>query len=202
MVELHLHSQEIRYARGFDLTVPHVCPDCNHHWMSDMETQTRDIALPLIRGDRVSSLSAADQAQLASWCFLKVISLEIGRPAEDERTYPDAIYTGFRRFKHPPVSSCAVSIGRRDIDPDDPRTLYIWFKSQGQKRTFPALGDLNGYRTALVIGHLVIDVIGIYANVALHLDDDSRLVRIWPAVHPSVDLPSESFVGIRGDDLI
>ena len=63
-------------SRIVDLTVQHVCNECNHHWMSDIETRTRDIALPLIQGEVELTLTSLQQAQLAAWCFLKVITLD------------------------------------------------------------------------------------------------------------------------------
>jgi hypothetical protein len=191
-------SDEPRYARAFDLTVPRVCPDCNHHWMSDMETRTRNLALALIRDER-TSLSGAEQRKLASWCFLKVLSLEIGRPEEHPPTFPDAMYTGFCRFQHPPLTSCAILIGRRHLEhADGSPAPFIWFNSQGQKHPFPGVGDVGGYRTSLAIGHLVIDVIGLFADIALQLQDaDPRLVRIWPVVSPSIRLPAERFMAVE-----
>ena len=62
MVEINEYGRDTpRYARAFELTVPRVCADCNHHWMSDMESRTRDLALPLIRGDEKTSLNTKEQ---------------------------------------------------------------------------------------------------------------------------------------------
>lgn len=61
MVEHNEYGSDVpRYARAFDLTVPHVCPDCNHHWMSDMESRTRDLVLALVL-DKKMSLEAGEQ---------------------------------------------------------------------------------------------------------------------------------------------
>jgi hypothetical protein len=200
MVEIHEQGRDARYAKAFEMTVPGVCPECNHGWMSDIETRARDVALPLIRGDEVQTLTANEQRRLAIWCFLKVITLEIGRPADHRPTFPREIYSGFRRFKQPPASSTAIWIGRRPIDPAEPKPRYVWFRSQGQQHTVPGLGDAAGHRTALVIGQLVIEVIGVFASpVTLHGEDDPRAVRIWPVVVPAVDMPTEPFMDIDGD---
>lgn len=198
IVEHHEYGRdEPRYARIFDLTVKRVCQDCNNHWMSDMETRTRNLALSLIRGEQ-ESLSAAEQRRFAAWCFLKVLSLELGRPPEHEPTFPDAMYSGFHRFQHPPISSCAVLVGRRDLPTDDRIVPYIWFHTQGQDHAVPDVGDVRGYRTALAIGHLVVDVLGVFANAQLHVEDaDPRLVRLWPRRSRSIRLPSERFEDIE-----
>ena len=44
---LHEDGRRLGY---FDLTVPHVCNDCNRTWMSDMETRRRNIVLPHATG--------------------------------------------------------------------------------------------------------------------------------------------------------
>lgn len=189
------------WAPAFEMTVKRVGPECNHHWMSDMEGRASRIAKPLVLGESVPPLLEQDQLVLAKWCFLKVITLELGRPEDQSRTYPDSFYAGFREFKSPPGSSCSVAIGQRDISGTDP---YVWFRSQGGKGTFPELGDTATYRTALTIGHLVIDVIGVIdprANVQVQ-DLGSRLVRIWPASRTKVTLPTERFVRIANNDLL
>lgn len=198
--EHHNQLGDVWYDRVMDMTVPHVCPTCNHGWMSNIETRARRVALPLIKGEGVISLPEPDQRVLASWCFMKVISLEIGRPPDQPRTYPDYIYTGFRKFRYPPGTSCVVSVGIRDMPSGDP---YAWFRSEGNKHTFPILGETPGYRTALVVGHLVIDVFGVLdPRAELHLeDDDPRLTRIWPVTKRPVTLAPERFKDLRSAGL-
>lgn len=190
-------SDEPRYARMFDLTVNRVCQECNNHWMSDLESQTRDLALTLIQGE-MELLNTHQQRRFAIWCFLKVLSLELGRPAEHEPSFPDEMYAGFHRFRHPPVSSCAVLVGRRNLGAHDQSIPYVWFYSQGTQHSFPGVGDVRGYRTALAIGHLVVDVLGVFANAQLHVEEaDARLIRIWPTSDRSINLPAERFEGLE-----
>jgi hypothetical protein len=200
-VEHHVPGREPWLDRTVDLTVEHICPDCNHHWMSDMEGRTRNLALPLIEGDTTPrTFGAPEVTRLAAWCFMKAITLELGRPADQARTYSDGFYSGFRKHKRPP-HGCLVSIGFREI-PEDPE-MFVWFKSEGRTHhAVPGIGDLAGYRTALAIRHLVIDVIGIIAAAPIQVSDrDNRLVQIWPNV-PSLDWPPpQRFAGIVNDDL-
>ncbi len=104
-----------------DLTVRHVCSECNHHWMSDMESRIRDVALPLTRGEH-ASLSEPDVQRLAAWGFLKAITLELGRPNEHTPTYPPAIYSGFRVID---VIGVLASATVKVEDRDD-RLIEIW----------------------------------------------------------------------------
>jgi hypothetical protein len=98
-VRVNEYSGKVSYSRIFDLTVPRVCPDCNHHWMSDMESRVRSIALPLIRGEPKKVLRPDEQSRLASWCFLKALTLEIGRPTEHVPTFPEFLYPAFTRTR-------------------------------------------------------------------------------------------------------
>jgi hypothetical protein len=203
-IEHHSSRGCVWRAAEYDMTVPRVCPNCNHHWLSDIESRTRNIALPLIRGDDKRSLTAAEQRQLSIWCFMKAITLELGRPSGERPTHPEELYSGFKRFRQPPVTSCAVLIGRREIEADDPSPMTIWFNSQGRNHPVPGVGDVSGYRTAFLIGHLVVDVLGVHAGNAQAVveNDDHRLVRIWPVAAPTVTLPAEGFVGIENNELI
>lgn len=188
--------------RIVDLTVDHVCPDCNHHWMSDIETNSRGLVLPLIEGEMApKTFNAAEMQQIATWCFMKALTLELGRPPEQPRTYPDVLYSGFRKHKTPP-HGCLVSIGVRDI-PEDPPT-FVWFKSEGRvHHAVPGMGDLAGYRTALAIKHLVFDVIGVIAPAPIHVNDfDQRFFQIWPITSDLDWPPPVHFAGIANNDLI
>jgi hypothetical protein len=171
-------------SRIVDLTVEHICDDCNHHWMSDLESQTRDIALPLIRGEN-STLGFDQQVKLASWCFLKVITLELGRPNDQAATYDREIYEGFKQHVVPPLS-CVITVGK--VAPAD---LFVWFDSQRRvHHTGPPVGDVSVYRTTLSIRQLVIDVFGAYivpANV--QGDGDPRWLQIWPPSTQPRDWP-------------
>jgi len=52
------------------LKLPDVCVDCNGVWTSGLEKDTKPILLPLLRG-RPTSISPAEQRQIAAWCQLK-----------------------------------------------------------------------------------------------------------------------------------
>src|SRR5258708_1125258 len=167
--------------------------------MSDLETKVRNIALPLVEGvETPRTLNKNELRLLARWCFMKVITLELGRPAYEKPTYPPEIYSGFKRFKQPP-NGCVISIGFREIAEDPP--LFVWFRSQGQDHALPPMSDLPGYRTALSVQHLVIDVIGVLAAAAIHMhDSDSRLIQIWP-FQANLDWPPPArFKGVINND--
>lgn len=170
--------------------------------MSDIETRARDIALPLIRGDETPrTFTAKQQELLATWCFLKAITLELGRPAYEVKTHPREMYTGLKKFGHPPNGSL-ITVGLRDMPEDPP--IFVWFKSEGRQHTLPGVGHVGGYRTALTINHLVIDIVGIFIAAPLEMDNtDNRAVQIWPAVTEPLNWPPPVwFKGIVNNDLV
>lgn len=195
----HVPGRDPWLARAVDLTVEHVCPDCNHHWMSDIESRSRNLVLPLIEG-RTMSLVRKQQAQVATWCFLKLITLELGRPDDQDATYPPEVYRGFKIHQHPP-SGCLLMIGHRLIE--ESPVMFVWWRSQAGQQTAPGLGPIPSYRTVLTIGHLVIDLIGVIANANLQTESDDRLVRVWPVETKTVDWPpATTFKGIVDNDLV
>lgn len=182
-----------------DLTVEHVCSECNQHWMSDIETNSRDLVLPLVQG-KSAVLGEVEQRTLATWCFMKLISLELGRSAEQLPTYPPPVYQGFYAFKHPPTG-CLISIGFREM-PEIPPS-FVWWRSQAGEQAVPGVGPVPSYRTILSIGHLVVDVIGVlHAGAKLLTEQDERFVPIWPIESETIEWPPVNrFNGIVDNDL-
>ena len=195
------YEEEAWVSGIVDWTVEHVCTECNGGWMSALETKVRDIALPLIDGDEHGRrLDRHELHLLARWCFMKAITLELGRPEDQERTYPPEIYTGFKRFKQPP-NGCVISVGYRAMPEDPP--MFVWFRSQGQKHALPPFDSLGGYRGAVAIKHLVIDITGVFAAASIQVQDgDPRLMQIWPFLGNVDWPPAGRFQGIVNNDLV
>lgn len=199
-VEHHVPGRDPWVHSAMDLTVEHVCPDCNHHWMSDIESAARDIALPLIEGGLTPrTFTSRQRKRLAIWSFMKLITLELGRPPYERATYPPEMYTGFKRFLQPPAG-CVILIGHRELHGDPP--LFLWFRSQGQEQE-TNVGGLPGFRSMLTIKHLVVDMVGVFHAPAIQLEDsDDRLIEIWPERGDAVWPPPAHFTRVRGNDLV
>lgn len=172
--------------REFDFTVKHVCSTCNGGWMSDIESRARDSVLSLILGGDPPK-SPREQEALATWCFLKSLSVELGRPDEHQPTFPAGIYPAFRQQRRPPPTSCAVYLARRSEIPRRNPT-YIWFATQGGKFQGPDATLFDHYKTSILIGHLVVQISGLIAPVKLQVDPDEWHVVLWP------ELPGENVV--------
>lgn len=61
-----------------------VCENCNSGWMSDIESRTKPILAPLIRGIFPRKLSTRDQARLAIWVCLHALIVEASAPKTHE----------------------------------------------------------------------------------------------------------------------
>lgn len=189
--------------KEFDFTVKHVCDDCNGTWMSDIETRARNPVLSLVLGNEPPT-SKRDQLALATWCFLKALSVEIGRPAEHTPTFPPGIYPAFRQEKRPPPTSCAIFLGRRSEIPRSNPT-YIWFGTQGGKLPAGPEGILfDYYKARILIGHFVMEVSGLIAPVKLQVDTDEWHVVLWPELPGNgiVWPPARQYIDVVNNELI
>jgi hypothetical protein len=190
----------------FDLTVKHVCNECNHGWMSTLEDDAKGIALPLILGQDAPHRED-EQKTLASWCYLKAISLELGREGDDlighPPTYPVGAYIGFKQHGYPPPYSSVVYLGVREIRETSP--TFVWWASQRLKFPGnPPVPEVDGYTTTLLIGHLAIRVMGILAAGRLKPEGDDWWSILWPDTAGEAFRwpPPKRFSGIVDDELV
>lgn len=169
-------------ADAFEMVVEHVCEDCNGGWMSDIETKAKKHVLPFILGV-ANSVGPHGLNHVARWCYLKVVSLELGRPQEQEPTHDHGVYRAFKEKKNPPYPNCTLALGIRDINETSP--VFVSFESQAFNFTadhpdYPDLPTFEGYRTTLLVGHLVIDVFGTAVPVPVTGDHGDGYSLLWP----------------------
>jgi hypothetical protein len=188
--------------KEFDFAVKHVCGDCNGRWMSDIETRARDAVLSLVLGDGPPE-TEREQQNLATWCFLKALSVEIGRPGEHVPTYPPAIYPAFRIERRPPTTSCAIYLARRSEIPAKNPT-DIWFGTQGGKFKGPDGTLFDHYKLKMLIGHFVMSVSGLIAPVKLQVEPDEWHVVLWPELPGDGILwpPTRQFIDVVNNELL
>jgi hypothetical protein len=172
-------------ADAFELTVKHVCNACNHHWLSDIEARASKYVFPLVMGaPDLSTITRVGMREVARWGYLKTISLELGRPGDQTPTHDGSVYADFQRRKWPPVPNCSIALGIREIGDDEPDPVFVWFRSQGGHpfaATPPATRRVTeGYRTTLLVGSLVFDVIGVKDPGRIGTSHEQGLVPLWP----------------------
>jgi hypothetical protein len=135
-IEHHSTDGRVWYAPVFEFTVGRICPKCNHHWMSNIETRASRLARPLVQGETPAALLIQEQEALAKWCYLKVISLEAfsagregGWPRRARRGQPTTIRStgqcGSGLLSRPQVGSPGVPEPAASA-PACPGTPWLW----------------------------------------------------------------------------
>jgi len=173
--------------------------------LSDIETSARSHVLPFVQGVAGAETITADGLRhVATWCYLKVISLELGRPEAHQPTHPEWVYTSFKDSRQPPYPNCSLALGIRDIRERNP--VFVWFKSQGSfSAGTPALPELHAYRTILLIGHLVISIAGTAEPTKVNADHGEGFEVLWPTIPEGGSFswpPSHRFSGVVNDELV
>jgi hypothetical protein len=171
---------------AFEFAVPHVCTKCNETWLSSIEGKAKRHVLPFILGTAGPTLTLPGLQQVARWCYLKVISLELGRPAELRALHSEDVYSEFKRTKRPPYPNCSLALGVREIG-NDKNPIFVWWRSRHEPMVATPLPSwtlpkvrFEGYRTTLVIGQLVIDVIGAGVPTRLDVEHGEGFEVLWP----------------------
>jgi hypothetical protein len=174
------------------ITVPDVCPACNHGWMSDLETKTSPILTPMIAGKRVG-FSVEQQLLLSRWIVKTAMTWGLRIPERD-RAFPPESYRWTTKHATPPPD-VTIRLSRYRGDTAD----FIDMKHEGLFAGIPPEPEgldrveADGYRVPILIGHLVIEV-----TISRKLNSlprpvgpnagrlDELFVTIWPSVNTVV----------------
>ena len=84
--------------------------------------------------------------------------------------------------------------------------IFIWFSNQALSYNTPGPPPLTspGYHTTLMIGHLVMDVAGVFVPAHADVDHGEHFVKLFPAL-PGEDItwpPQKLVKGIGDEGLI
>jgi hypothetical protein len=160
-----------------------VCRTCNSGWMSVLQSRTKPILIPLLRGDRYS-LRKREQGILAAWVTMfamvaefRLRSGDLAAISKDER----------RRFMETqrPLHNWKIWIGAIGDENWKGRythtTLPVYSSGEIVKRTNNTVPIPNTQTTTFVVNKLYVHAIS-SSVVDLHKQQIStRLVqRIWP----------------------
>ncbi|MGO8906860.1 MAG: hypothetical protein ACLQMH_14755 [Solirubrobacteraceae bacterium] len=180
-----------------DMTVETVCADCNHHWMSDLETRSAPVLKPMLRGER-RGLSVSQQATLATWATKTAMVVEQEYPPS-ERVWPTPLYKELMDRKLPPPE-VGVQLARYEGTGDFLQVGHVDL----YKRTIPEGArprPPDGHRTAIRIDHLIVEVhrtekpidIRIGASNAPGITLRDLILPIWPSAKAAAWPPRFSF---------
>jgi hypothetical protein len=174
----------IRSKKAIEITTDAVCPECNHHWMSDLETWASPLLKPMLKGG-TQGLSVEQQVLIAQWATKTAMTLEQTYPVE-ERIFSPAQCKHLMDSKLPPPGfgvQLARYVGNGDFLAMGHNDLY--------RRAIPVgtrPGPPDGHRTAIRIDQLVFEV-NVTSDAHLDLraaqiDVRDLILRIWPSVSP------------------
>lgn len=192
------HGKQTR-SKVIEITVDTVCKDCNHHWMSDLETWASPMLKPMLKGER-QGLTVEQQVTVAQWATKTAMALDQDYPT-DERMWPPKFCKELMDRKLPPPGvgvNLARYAGSGDFLSVGHNDLYTRPISPGARPPGPP----DGHRTAIRIDHLILEVhrterdplklsIGAANRPRIILSD--ILVQIWPTVEGTSWPPRESF---------
>jgi hypothetical protein len=93
------HGRQIR-SKVIKIMVDTVCSDCNHHWMSDLETWASPMLKRMLKGEH-QGLTVEEQVTLAEWATKTAMALDQNYPPE-ERVGPAQVCKELMDRKLPP----------------------------------------------------------------------------------------------------
>jgi hypothetical protein len=166
-------------SKRIDITAKTVCRECNHGWMSDLETKASPILKPMIEG-RLQGLSIEQQVLLSQWATKTAFMLDQSfRPSE--RAVPVSACRYLKRYELPPPGT-VVQLGHYEDAGDFIATAHNrLYARKVANRKDP--GPADAFRAAMRIHRLVIGITVIdRAPITLRATGDyPMLTTIWPS---------------------
>lgn len=177
-------SGRVVKSKVIDIRAHSVCTDCNHGWMSDLETKASPLLKPMLKG-HAQGLSIEQQVLLAQWATKTAMTLDQTYP-RDQRVFSIGECKQLMDREMPPPGT-GVQLARYAGS-----GVFLEFGHNDLYRT--AIADISnpgppdGHRTAIRIDKLVLEV-NMTSDANLDLRAASRDVRdillpIWPSTTP------------------
>ncbi len=182
-IEPHDRPPKSWDAPPFSATLKDVCQQCNNGWMSQIETEAKVYAEPLIAGEEGLLIDVDAQWAISRWAYLKVLLFE--RVDKGQRLLAE------NRYREMYESSLS--------EPTLPANMSVFIAAhEGQRHGQYAhrlLADVENRKPELFIGtitvrHLVVQVIEDVADdgEVKTFQHDKRVAgheeRIWPFCQP------------------
>jgi hypothetical protein len=168
--------------KRFELVADTVCRDCNHHWMSDLETQASPLLTPMIEGEP-HGLGLEQQVLLGRWITKTVLTWDQSMRPES-RMYP-APFCRWLRDKQLPPPGAVVRLGKYEGS----SRFFVYMSYEALWAEIPAdlinPGPPDAHRTTIRIGQLMMEfTLREDAKAVVHLkggDIADLLITVWPA---------------------
>lgn len=171
-------------------TVGTVCPDCNQHWMSDLETEVRPLLIPALHGFGVCYL-APGMTTLATWATKTALVI-----VSDASSMPPEPFTEF--FNKPtPSTTTSVWIG----------AWHLGAQQHVRNRVFVNFHNdptvTEGYSVSFTAGRAAFHVFHHWSGVPRQYGFEppltDALLKIWPLPSDPVSWPPRG--SLTGEDL-
>lgn len=178
-------AQRVWSTNRIDIKVKNVCSACNNGWMSQLESEAKDVLAPLIQGEP-RTLTPADCELTTRWFLKTMLMLQL---AGDEKLRIAL-----------PTHEDWVRSGRLPAD------VALWLGTVRPGVTLAAgkaasiqIGDHAGdaWMYVIVIGHLVLMAFGTDEGLGVsELNDPlaAALTRLWPSPPPVVAWPPHTLL--------
>jgi hypothetical protein len=186
---------------GSEIKAKAVCNDCNHGWMSQLETAAIPIIKPLL-ADLSFPVDRQQQRTLSLWVVKTAIAVEASAPKQHESVYSKEQRDRLRTLEMPPHTM--VFVGRNAVSDE---TFASSRRLLQPVTVAPSSGRSpleEGSATTLGCGRLVFQVVHVRVRpgsepetITLHPrpGDWSRLlVQLWPLERDTVYWPPASSV--------
>jgi hypothetical protein len=199
------HGKQVR-SKVIEITVDTVCDDCNHHWMSDLETWASPMLKPILKGER-QGLTVEQQVTLAQWATKTAMALDQEYPPEERVWSPEVCKELMARKLPPPGVGVQLAhyTGTGDFLKIAHNDLYMRFIPPSTRP-----GPPDGHRTAFRIDHLVVEVHRTKDPLRLSIGAANKprvvlrdiLTPIWPTAEATSWPPRESFSDPTWDSFV
>jgi hypothetical protein len=178
----------------FQDTVNVVCAECNNGWMSDIESNTKDVLADLIFTDKSFELNEVTQQQVALWVQKTVLMLN--KAAGGEFSIPNTFYSDLYANKKKPTS-IMVTMGWRlqaKGTKDEPLATFeikqipsMVTDKQSEAAIAQEIADGKlAWSASLGLGKVVFQLVG--HNMRASLEVGGNDDRVLPQINPFVKI--------------
>jgi hypothetical protein len=182
-------------GRPFSVAVKDVCRRCNNDWLSQMETDAKDILTPLML-DHSRTLTASEEYTVALWATKTILTVQ-GANIDEQRALGPNSYEWV--YKHrAPLPDSLMWLGRYRGRGQWPLALHehaIVLNQLGDPPPGPN-ATTNAFNVVLAIGHLLVWTFGhkLVDGSQMHGDSNKRLILIWRSSGADIHWPpAQSF---------
>ena len=161
-----------------DATVDCVCDDCNHHWLSDLESFAAPILAPMMKGGTRRVLNVGQCGRLAAWAEKTALMLDRFHAEQGaDRIISDGVARQlFERKAASPTT--IVFLGRQM--PDSRLAVFEW-SDPVTPEALDHAEHYDGYRATFGVRQLVVQVLWHDGSGKIVIEHPDTLVPLWPS---------------------